>query len=863
MKLKNKMSNKNMSPFKRFMDIYISSHNSDVSNTSLPPKTGKWAIPKENYETFMESYAESVESGNTMYITELHTVASPVLIDLDFKFNIDCGKNRVYTHETITSIVSIYNNVLRQYFSVDEEQLDAYIFEKPIPTKQNGYIKDGIHIMYPNLVSKPDIQYEIRDIVIQEVKKSKTFDNLKNINSVEDIIDEAVIKKSGWLMYGSTKENREPYELTKVLNVDCEEKLLPSLSIMEKVKKFSIRRAEKDCTKLLIEPSRRRKFSHKETVITPSNSAEDLSEYDRSDSGIAENLVFMLAADRADDRNSWLDVGICLYNIDNSLCSIWDIFSKKSSKYKSGECQRQWNSFSSYTQKLTIASLHHWAKIDDPVQYQQFRSTQTSNYLFSALDAQHFDIAHLVYQIYKYQYICSSIKFNMWYEFKNHRWHEMEKGKGIRNLLSTTVSLEFKKLESYYKRKSLDNPEDPALLDKTKVCDKLAKRLKDSKFKDSVMKECEYLFDDEKFASVLDSNINLVGFNNGVYDLSSMEFRDGRYDDYVSYTTNMDYVEYDSEDENTKDMTDFITKVLPDEDVRQYVLKMLSTILSGKTDEQVFPIWTGNGSNGKSKLMDLVEDTFGDYAQKLPVTVLTQKRAGSSSANPEIAKCKGKRIVTFQEPEKDDKINVGYMKELTGGDTIMAREMYKAPLEFKPQFKMILACNDLPDIPSTDGGTWRRIRVVEFPSKFVDVPDPNNPNEFQKDISIPAKLKFWKKNFMSLLLNMYKQYLKEGLVPPDKVMVHTNKYKDKGDVFKKYCEDNLEPCHDKNRKHLGIKVLYESYRQWHTECFNTKPPSRTLFREYMDATYGEPSKRRGYEGINLKEIRNEEEEDYY
>ena len=46
--------------------------------------------------------------------------------------------------------------------------------------------------------------------------------------------------------------------------------------------------------------------------------------------------------------------------------------------------------------------------------------------------------------------------------------------------------------------------------------------------------------------------------------------------------------------------------------------------------------------------------------------------------------------MVLQEPSEDEKMNIGFMKELTGGDRIIARGLFQDPIEFKPQFHMIL-----------------------------------------------------------------------------------------------------------------------------------------------------------------------------
>jgi putative DNA primase/helicase len=159
------------------------------------------------------------------------------------------------------------------------------------------------------------------------------------------------------------------------------------------------------------------------------------------------------------------------------------------------------------------------------------------------------------------------------------------------------------------------------------------------------------------------------------------------------------------------------------------------------------------------------------------------------------------------------------MKELTGNDKIQARALYGAPVEFYPQFKTLLACNKLPEIPSTDGGTWRRIRVVPFEIQFVD--DPKEPHERKKDGDLRRLMETWHQAFMSILVHYNELFKKEGNSEPKKVTDQTNQYQQKSDFVLEYLSDRLE--YSEEYKVLSTD-LYDDFKWWCNDSKNIKVP---------------------------------------
>ncbi|MBD1845698.1 bifunctional DNA primase/polymerase [Cyanobacteria bacterium FACHB-63] len=66
---------------------------------------------------------------------------------------------------------------------------------------------------------------------------------------------------------------------------------------------------------------------------------------------------------RADDRDTWLKVGMALHSVSSDFLSEWERWSAQSEKYKPGECEYIWQRFQE-NRGITIATLGGWAKED-------------------------------------------------------------------------------------------------------------------------------------------------------------------------------------------------------------------------------------------------------------------------------------------------------------------------------------------------------------------------------------------------------------------------------------------------------------------------------------------------------------------
>ena len=503
-----------------------------------------------------------------------------------------------------------------------------------------------------------------------------------------------------------------------------------------------------------------------------------------SDKEVVRKYLDLLNPDRYNDWGKWINIGFILFSINPEYIDLWHYFSSKWDDYDEDKCNQQWNTFANSEYIYTINNLINLARIDNPDDCEELaKEIPTHDICF----LRPFDnvLSKFIHRIYGENFVCSNPQKDDWYYFNGIRWKRENKSFNLRKKITNEV---FTKIENYRRQLIKEGASDDIIKNYHAILQKLGSGIK--------LNCLEIEFYNENFYKIIDQDKDLIGFENGIYDLKNMEFRGGVSSDYVSMSTGYDYQEHDPEEPIYKEVITLISQILPDPETMHFTLKSLASCLDGYTRDENFYLWTGknaSGGNGKSTITELLTKALGEYAIDSPVSLFTGKRESANSANSALASIRNKRVVIMQEPGSNDQIQVDVMKSLTGGDRISTRELNSSQIEFKPNAKFFMACNRLPMLSDVDGGTQRRLKIIEFVSKFVEVPgtDENSINEFKIDKELKNKLESYKTVFLSILLDYYRIYREEGLTPPDAVNRVTKKYENNNNNIKSFIEENI------------------------------------------------------------------------
>jgi P4 family phage/plasmid primase-like protien len=621
----------------------------------------------------------------------------------------------------------------------------------------------------------------------------------------------------------------------------------------------------------------------------------------------ASCLLLRLTPEYYTDYKSWNKIGFYLYQISKGSDSGLDLWREFSEQRTGGEhgCDRHWDGFRKSNINMAFSGITKIRELmsenkDSNKNIDKIKSSGDSEespeqnifekfiYRFIETDeligdADGGDFLHEVYGD-KVVYTNLKLKQGSVYRFKSNRWTNINTDvepqrvfTRLRTMITNkilpdaekTLNKELQDNENSNRNKGKGSKFSDAsekniradYIEKRKKLQNLKKVFASSLYMNRATQCSMEHFLDVEFEDKLDTDPMLIGFKNGVYDLRMNEFREGIPDDHISKTMSVEYREFDRNDIGMKFVRKFFKQLFPNASVREYFLSVLSTIFEGGNYQKIIQFWTGVGHNGKTIMQHFLEQIFGPYAGKAPTELITGKKPEAHGANAVMARLGGGvRWLVLDEPNKTEQVNGGTMKQLTGNDSLYARDLYQAGKtvkEITPMFKVAVICNTLPKFNDPDKAALDRVRVIPFEARFLNDEDYKEeitrilqmkiPNEekkekidmlFRADNQIDIKLKAYAEQLAFTLLEHRKKIGRQFVIP-EKVKCATEQYKKTNFLISEFLENEVVKVEPSRRMQLRLSDIEIAFKDFCNSKSN-RPPTMEELHKYIKVSWGIP-----------------------
>lgn len=570
-----------------------------------------------------------------------------------------------------------------------------------------------------------------------------------------------------------------------------------------------------------------------------------------ADDDIRVKVLRALSPARYEDYEDWLKVGVMCYNEGLGL-DVWDSLSSISPKYKPNCCDYKWTTFSPKSQrKLTIATAWKWLKTDNPAVWAELSPARTDFWTL-VKEASHAECAAFFYSVKPnaYAYHPSA----GWYDLlPSNIWRNSE-GKDLPISMKHDIWRTFKEVANEHNAQCDLGTE--AGRKNSEELAKFVKQVGNANFARGITEFIINYYHDDELPKKMSENPHLFAFKNSVFDTRSGELRPIQPDDYISNNTGYDLPPRESCEADIVELTNVLRSFWEDEATLKWWSWTVANTLYGRNNHNRFYIWTGRGGNGKSMLLKLIKQTYGDYYYTLEPSVLTGKSDKKDAALPALALSKGKRFASVSEPDDaSGKFQASTVKSFTGNEEVSARALYKNTITFTPQFTLFALCNDIPSYSKIDGGVIRRQRVLRFPFDFTQSV-LTEPHHRRGDKSMDARFENDKSLAHALAWIMIDTYRATRSAPPpepESVKKATEDETDNNLPVKQWLSDNyIMNCDPKEKKNwIRSAELLTAY--------NAQSEARltaTVFKSQCDASglaYERKTDGRYFCGLRVKE----------
>ena len=250
-----------------------------------------------------------------------------------------------------------------------------------------------------------------------------------------------------------------------------------------------------------------------------------------------------------------------------------------------------------------------------------------------------------------------------------------------------------------------------------------------------------------------------------------------------------------------------------------FVQRAIGYSLTGSTCEQCLFIMIGDGANGKSTFINVINKLLGSYGTTAASHTLIAN--GGGSIGDDLVDLIGARLITVSETEEGQSLAEAKIKQMTGGDTLKGRPLYGTYLQFSIIGKLWLATNSLPQINNTDHGIWRRIKAIPFNRTFTAE---------EQDKNLGGKLLEELPGILNWAIQGCLDWQLTDLSTPQIVEEQVAEYRSAMDSISQFIREECEQGQDHS---YPASKFYQAYRDWCSGA-GRKPQSTTAFKRSLE-----------------------------
>lgn len=328
-------------------------------------------------------------------------------------------------------------------------------------------------------------------------------------------------------------------------------------------------------------------------------------------------------------------------------------------------------------------------------------------------------------------------------------------------------------------------------------------------------------------STAFDAYPDLLNCHNGVVDLRTGELHPADPDLLLTHLAGGEY----TPGARSPLWEKALTAVHPD--IRGWFQIRMGQSITGHTpSDDSLVIAEGGGENGKTAVMSACLRAAGTYGRLISHRVLI---AQPGQHPTELMDLRGLRLALLEETPEEGRLDTHQLKTTIGTPQITARRMRRDDVTFDTSHSLWVNTNFLPQVDTTDHGTWRRLKAMPWPFRFKReglplresndrLGDAKLKGALRDDEGVPAAVLAWMvQGAMAWYANG-----KSCTDDPDVVVESTSQWRQNSDVGYRFaCErlvadDTAFITAEAMRAQFLVFLEEQGKREWSAQTINNR-----------------------------------------